>query len=957
MFQDWFSRIFDWIEIKLKKLSDTADFYINRAKTQADKNDYRSARESYIKGISATKSEVYANASAADVYESKSKSVLSKAISRKVISKKTAKTIADRVADGSIKLSDYSDRVQEVIKDYQELKDKAYDCKNAISDLSASIRDYTSALAETYNDKAKAAIEKMDNNSDILKNKSDSTYASSINNISSKNKLLNSQASNVKKEQSTYNSAYNSVTKQVSYVGGKINSLSTKKVSKSYLKYFKDAKAAVKAKKKLSESFMAGVLHAYKATSNSTAQKNLYNLYYYCSRWNDELDAQEEAKYNKDLYDSTVAQKLADIGNEEFNSYDTYYSNQISNTENGIDTTKSIQQIKQTRGAKLNRSDYESLISQNSNEMLQYSDTISALQNSVNNNLSKGYWTTDSSEYQDAISKIEDYKSKLLDLQNAQEEYNNSIAQLPIDTLESALDLLDSIADLDKSYSDLKKSMGEDLDQSDYLQQISDLNNEIEKYTQEAGTYWDYYLQAMGSTDNAIYGKTSDEWLKEYDDMLSKINQSKSDIEGLKDDMRDDVFWRAFDRMHDAAKRAKDVVSGIADLIDDDMLYDSNGKITDFGKSKIASLIKEYELAQQEVENYNSDINNLNQLYSEGYYTLDEYNSKLADLNSGVLDSAKDMKSAMDEIMSMYKDMEQKEIDGIKKVIDARSEAIKKKKEYYDYDKTVKSKNKDILALQSQIAALEGVAGEEAKSKIATLNEQLSSAQDELNDTVQDHIVDISQDALTDLGDTIDDAFNEKWDSIGESLDNIIAIMSNANTLTTDSTNAINESLNKILSYYGLSQTSSISTSNVTGYASGTSNATSGVHLFDENGIGSEMLITSDGVLKQFNGGEYVFNDDQVKSLANLANMTNSDLISKFKSGSISNIDFSQYSSPSVNVEQHYDSLLNVSGSVDATVISNLKEFTNDLLEKSYDYTTKKTMKNYYRAGGKRIAK
>jgi len=91
--------------------------------------------------------------------------------------------------------------------------------------------------------------------------------------------------------------------------------------------------------------------------------------------------------------------------------------------------------------------------------------------------------------------------------------------------------------------------------------------------------------------------------------------------------------------------------------------------------------------------------------------------------------------------------------------------------------------------------------------------------------------------------------------------------------------------------------------------------------------------------------------------LANLANISNSDLINKLKSSNNSSVDIVQNSYPSVNIDQHYDALLNVSGNVDSTVISDLKEFTNDLLEKSYDYTSKNIMKNYYRSGGRRIAR
>lgn len=50
-------------------------------------------------------------------------------------------------------------------------------------------------------------------------------------------------------------------------------------------------------------------------------------------------------------------------------------------------------------------------------------------------------------------------------------------------------------------------------------------------------------------------------------------------------------------------------------------------------------------------------------------------------------------------------------------------------------------------------------------------------------------------------------------------------------------------------------------------YKMGTRNARKGFNLMDENGIGSEAIITDQGVLRQFEGGETVFDDSKVKKL------------------------------------------------------------------------------------------
>ncbi len=58
-------------------------------------------------------------------------------------------------------------------------------------------------------------------------------------------------------------------------------------------------------------------------------------------------------------------------------------------------------------------------------------------------------------------------------------------------------------------------------------------------------------------------------------------------------------------------------------------------------------------------------------------------------------------------------------------------------------------------------------------------------------------------------------------------------------------------------------------------YASGTKNAKKGVGLFDEKGFGSEVVLTNDGILTQFNGGERVFSPEMADRLWEMAQKNN----------------------------------------------------------------------------------
>ena len=525
-------------------------------------------------------------------------------------------------------------------------------------------------------------------------------------------------------------------------------------------------------------------------------------FYQACIDYNNALESKREAEAQYEIDQETAKAEKASLGSQMVDNVVQEYTNKSNANAAKTTAIQTKQSVKTTRGLSLTKGDYEDLINQSKNDQQIYTDAAAAIDAQIQQNLANGYWTTSSQEYIDAMNTLDDYKNKAAQCTVEQEEWNNSIAQLPYKSLEDALEMLDTIKDnikslisidvakgiaetadqyrqeitnanneiakntelrnqawqdyleatasadgayggktadewlkeyykydttingltkdvvelnnaiaqlpydtiekaldsikalasYNKSAIDLKSDQGIDLSEEDYMSQIQSNNDQIDKLESERSQAYQDYLKALADADGVYGGKTKEEWLKTYNEFGTEINNLKSDNEKLKDSLRDDVFWRTYERAHKACERYADVLSGIKDLIDEDMYFDSDGKITEYGVSQLANLVGEYENARKEVQNYSDDITNLNDLYAKGCYTQEEYNEKLGELQKSLMDSASDMKSAMKEIMDMYKDMAQSELDNLFKIIDARNEALSAKKEYYDYDKTISSK-------------------------------------------------------------------------------------------------------------------------------------------------------------------------------------------------------------------------------------------------------------------------
>lgn len=417
--------------------------------------------------------------------------------------------------------------------------------------------------------------------------------------------------------------------------------------------------------------------------------------------------------------------------------------------------------------------------------------------------------------------------------------------------------------DLAKAHGDYEKSSDYDTKISNTQAEMAIKQNELDELTKQL----DDGVEAGTIVEN------SQEWL----DMQTKIKEAQNavadydtQIEELKQSQIGVYYEEQFKRAAEKVDRFRDKLDGLKSLISDDMKIDKNtGLLTESGALSITLDVDDINASTENLKTYIKERQQIINDYNAGKFGEDEYNQKLKDVDANIKSTTANIYSSRNSILELVKSQSQAELDVLNKVIDKRKEALSAKKSYYDYDKTLKNKTKDIEVLERQIAALEGSTSAEDKARKAKLQEQLDSAKEDLNDTITDHAYSMQTDALdklsADMSEDLDKWINTISSNMEEMTTAINDAVKNAGLSTAGTINAISS----ILRHYRLSD-SEISQSgltNITGYASGTNYVNkSGIYRVNEKGMES-VFSKQYGTLTFLNQGDKVFDANFTKQL------------------------------------------------------------------------------------------
>ena len=921
---------FDFIAIAIDRAATATEKFANmindyvkpEVKQSALWNQYKSTG----KEISVNQQAAKKYKSEASSFASKAiKTVPKTKNSSKKKNQKRLRTYFERVRNGSMNINTIkNDNMRSAVESYQNLWENYIKCNSAAQQLKNTQRDLFNQWLNMPTEKAQKAIENLQNSYDTLSNRSSaaSTGESGVAQlVQTSNDQLSEAQSNVssaKSTQSRASSANKTAQKKVSKATKSQKSKAksvTKAVSKSGLSKKKKASLNknIKAGKTISTKGLKGSAKK-KATAYNKAVKSTKSAKSSAAKTSANLSNANSALYDAQVYLENVqdSQAIASnyAGQPAYAYQNDVLKSQVDNKKKQYENSQTAvreasknqaKYQKERENAQANKNKADSAVKTKGSSILS-GKKAKKLSNSQKSAIKSGKEVSlkgikdktllkQLKAYNEQVKKARDASNKLAQAKQNEADATNALATANKNANDAAADwaaeqtnaavqsqanikaYYDAKANMEATNSSnassaakLKQAKGQDFDTSDYQNQI-DANERQAQIIDEEAAKMQENLNNKLNDGSIKYG--SQEWMQ----MQNEINACKGSAddlrtsnEELKNSMRDDIYYRGFERAIKAAQNLQNSLTTISSLIDEDAMFDDDGNLTDYGTAAIAT----------NIANVKSEKEELNQLMQErakmaehrDEYSDTEWADAIQKSDQDIADAIKSIKSAEDSVTTILKNNAKQKLDAINKTISAYSEAIKKSNDYYTYDKQLKSSNKDIQILKSQINALNGVSDAASKAKKARLEAELQEKQDALDDTVKDHIYNLQIDGLDKLSTQLNDDYEKYCKELSSSVDKIEETFTSLSGTISSEGTKIDSTITTILGHYGVKPSDlGLTDSKVTGYAQG--GLVKSVHKNGDDGLASLAVGEEVATVDVVNLANKVRQDKVLNALAN----------------------------------------------------------------------------------------
>lgn len=367
--------------------------------------------------------------------------------------------------------------------------------------------------------------------------------------------------------------------------------------------------------------------------------------------------------------------------------------------------------------------------------------------------------------YKKALAGYNDLRDELYNCKQSAKELSNTMYELKEKAAEYKTAMYQGRSDNLSSFRDYKEA-------TNYKgSKYGDLT--VNDYAQAAKTNDQTILALQNQKKIAMAKlKTLSPGSPEYQKVLDEINgytqaildAAKSTAEFKKAAV--EIRFKPFDDAIDSLDELIDDCDTLKGMLDSDTFFSDAGELTAQGAANIALINKGLNAEQQKIADYKAQWENAQQEYNAGNLTEEQLKEYQKQYTDGIRESSKAIYSYNQEMLKMYEDQVTKENDLLKENVDIRQKAKDAKEEYYQFDKTIKSKNKDINAIKAQIAALEGTTNAAAKAKLEQLKADLAEKEEDLEDTKHDHEIDLISKGYDNLTDQADKALDSTLNAV-----------------------------------------------------------------------------------------------------------------------------------------------------------------------------------------------
>lgn len=254
--------------------------------------------------------------------------------------------------------------------------------------------------------------------------------------------------------------------------------------------------------------------------------------------------------------------------------------------------------------------------------------------------------------------------------------------------------------------------------------------------------------------------------IEEYDNLTASIIKSKEAMQQL---AQEEIDFR-FKPLTEAQEKLSTLVSELQTaqklLGDTESFYNDDGAFTTNGLTNILLVQEQIDATKDKIANYREGLNKLDEMYKNGAIGPEYYKTKTDEMLKSLQQESATLADLKQNLLDMYTTQVTKENDLLQENIEKRKDALSAKEKYYDYDKTLKKKTKDINALKAQIAALEGTSNAASKARLEKLRAELADAEDDMADTMHQHEVDMKNTGYENFSDEANKALDNTLDAV-----------------------------------------------------------------------------------------------------------------------------------------------------------------------------------------------
>lgn len=645
------------------------------------------------------------------------------------------------------------------------------------SDVSKALDDVIKALNTNVADWAEIRIARRNTLTEDYQRNAESDYTS------------------YKKSNKNYYRAIQSTKKEIEY---------QKQSKKKYLQYADKVAAQVGLSEALKKKVQKGTIDIQQL---SEADKKRVDAY---SQWYDKyLAADKEIKEKNET--------LKDLGNARVdNVYERYdaIADRYASQQEYYQALRDNRVAKgQSQYVKIGKNDkytnsvwYQQMQKESSSARKELSIKKEELKQ-VRSNMKKYLAMQGTSKYDTAYQKMVkeaiDLKTVIVNLDTniqkldqSMQDAREQLLQWRVDRWDRAGSKQDAVIDYAKANDNPNYQVNENLLQERVKTNMRQIVA-LQKLKQDMAEYYDAHFESYNNEEAQKYLDN----MAQIDEQILKLG---SDTESLKNEIME-LRWKPFEDYQDKLSSVINEYQTAQKLLgDSDSFYNDDGTFTENGLTNILLTQEQIDATKDKIANYRAALDKLDEQYKNGCYSKEEYQQKSEELLKSLQQESSALSSLRQNMLDMYETQVKKENDLLQENIDKRKDALSAKEKYYDYDKTLKKKSKDINTLKAQIAALEGTSNAAAKARLEKLRAELSDAEDDMADTMHQHEVDMKNTGYENFSNEANKALDNTLDAVKKNSDFQEAIIGNMLSNVKTNYDSTYKHLHDVMDQYGL---------------------------------------------------------------------------------------------------------------------------------------------------------